>query len=358
MDEGVLRATLVTPMTGPLARYGRAGHAALRLWAERAADLPRPWQRVQLSLRDAHPDPIRAVRAAVAARPHVLFGPYGSSPAVAAAGATRQTIWNHGGATSQLAWPAFAHVVNVLAPASSYYHGALRCVRAANPSARSVCILYVDSGFARDVAHGAVARAEQLGFDVTAVACKSGRAEAAARALADADVLLIAAGFEDELAAASVALARSWQALALVGAGVDEVLQPLGLRREGLIGPAQWTAATAPEPDEGPDAAWFVARYRAAYQADPAYPAAQAFAAGLLCARCIRETGSVADAELRDAAARLRCTTLYGAFDLDPETGIQIGHEVLTVQWQDGKRQVVWPPQRAVKALAARRPQP
>jgi hypothetical protein len=31
------RAALVTPMSGPLARYGRAGAAALRLWAAWAA---------------------------------------------------------------------------------------------------------------------------------------------------------------------------------------------------------------------------------------------------------------------------------------------------------------------------------
>jgi branched-chain amino acid transport system substrate-binding protein len=42
---------------------------------------------------------------------------------------------------------------------------------------------------------------------------------------------------------------------------------------------------------------------------------------------------------------------LLGAFRLDPATGRQVGHRVLTVQWQDGVRRVVWPPERAEAAL-------
>ena len=43
----------------------------------------------------------------------------------------------------------------------------------------------------------------------------------------------------------------------------------------------------------------------------------------------------------------VRCRTLYGDFSLDPTSGLQVGHEMLTVQWQGGQRRVVWPPQYA-----------
>ena len=73
-----LRAALVTPLSGPLARYGRAGATALGLWAMRAG--------LELEIGDAYPSAAAAVAAVTAPRPvDVLFGPYGTGPALAAA---------------------------------------------------------------------------------------------------------------------------------------------------------------------------------------------------------------------------------------------------------------------------------
>ena len=149
----------------------------------------------------------------------------------------------------------------------------------------------------------------------------------------------------EELAVARRLLPGRWRAAAFVGAGVEEVLAELGDRREGLLGPAQWIASAAPLPDEGPTAAEFVAAYRRRAGADPPYPAAQAFAAGLIAARCARDAGGAGDAALLAAAQALECTTMFGRFRL--QDGRQVGHDVLTVQWQDGARRVIWPPERA-----------
>jgi branched-chain amino acid transport system substrate-binding protein len=88
----VLRATLVTPLSGKLARFGRKSATALTLWAEQAAELPAPWTGVDLEVLDADPDPAAAMRAAAGTGPDVLFGPYGSSPALAAARATDRVV--------------------------------------------------------------------------------------------------------------------------------------------------------------------------------------------------------------------------------------------------------------------------
>ena len=74
-------------------------------------------------------------------------------------------------------------------------------------------------------------------------------------------------------------------------------------------------------------------------------------AAGVLAARCLRDAGAVEDAALLAAARSLDCRTLYGDFRLDPATGLQVGHEVLTVQWQGGARRIVWPPKFADRSL-------
>ena len=346
-----LRALLVTPLSGPLARFGRAGAAALRLWAAEAAHLPRPWRRVRLDLHDSHPDPAAAMRRGLDSRPHLVFGPYGSRPALRALAASTRTVWNHGGASSTIRWPAFARAVNVLAPASSYFVGTLEAVRSVDPEARRIAILHSRTGFGAEVARGAAEDAARLRFEATAIGFAAGQVTRSAAQVPEAEILLVAGGFDDELVAARALLGREWRAAVFVGAGVDEVLAQLGPARDGLLGPAQWIATAAPEPDEGPDANWFVTRYRSAVGADPPYPAAQAFAAGVLAARCLRDAKAWDEAAQFAVARNLRCRTFYGDFRLDPSTGLQFGHEVLTVQWQGGERRIVWPPSHADRSL-------
>jgi branched-chain amino acid transport system substrate-binding protein len=349
-----LRAAVVTPLSGPLASYGLAGAAALALWAERVAELPPRWTGVELEVLDAYPNAAAAMRAAVARRPHVIFGPYGSGPAVAALGATTELVWNHGGATDRLDWPRFGHALNVPAPASTYFAAVLDAVRASGAHASAVVLLHVATGFGREVARGALEAARRLGFEVQVHEFAPGQATTAASRLPAGDVLLMAGAFADELAVAPILLDRPWRAVACVGAGVDEVLAPLGAAREGLLGPCQWLAREAAAADEGPQADWFVREFRAATAGDPPYPAAAAFAAGVLCGRCLRDAGTTESHALLTAAQRLDVCTLFGSFRLDPRSGLQVGHEVLVVQWQQGKRRVVWPPARAERPLRLR----
>jgi branched-chain amino acid transport system substrate-binding protein len=294
------------------------------------------------------------MQAAVDRRPDVIFGPYGSGPAVAALGATDELVWNHGGATDRLTRPRFGHALNVPAPASAYFAAVLETVRAGNFNTKTVVILHAATGFGREVARGALEAATHTGFEMQAHEFAAGQATAAASKLPSAEVLLVAGAFADELSIAPVLLDRPWQAAAFVGAGVDEVLAPLGAMREGLLGPCQWLASEGTSLDEGPDADWFVREFRAATGSEPPYPAAAAFAAGVLCGRCLRDAGTNDAQAVLTAAQRLDVRTLFGRFRLDPRTGLQAGHQVLVVQWRQGMRRVVWPPERAELPLVPR----
>jgi branched-chain amino acid transport system substrate-binding protein len=355
---GPLRAALVTPISGPLARFGTAGAAALRLWATRASGVPAPWTGVELEVIDAYPSAAAAMRTAVTHRPDVVFGPYGSGPAVAALKATQRAVWNHGGATALLRRPALAHAINVVAPAAGYFDGVLRAIQTADQEIARVALLHSITGFGQEVASGAAAISRELGLELQATPYAPGQVAAAADALRPADALLVVGGFDDELAAARHLLGRGWRAAAFVGAGVEEVLAPLWAAREGLLGPAQWLARVAGAPEEGPDAAWFETAFHQEVGTEPPYPAAAAFAAGVLAARCLREAGRADDGALLATAARLAVRTLFGEFRLDPQTGVQVGHELLVVQWQAGVRRVVWPPARAERPMLPLRASP
>ncbi len=42
------------------------------------------------------------------------------------------------------------------------------------------------------------------------------------------------------------------------------------------------------------------------------------------------------------ALAQLRTATIFGDYAVDPD-GFQLAHKMVTLQWQDRKRVVVWP---------------
>lgn len=266
---------------------------------------------------------------------------------LSAARACERVMWNHGGASSRLVRPAFPHIINILAPASTYFSGILEAAYAFDPTIKRVSLFQSTTGFGKDVATGATATAARLQLDLRSVVFTPTQALAMAPTVPDGDVLLVVGNFADELAAASHFLTRPWRFAAFVGAGVEEVLAPLGQHREGLLGPAQWLQTAAIELDEGPGVEWFVKAYRKEVGSDPPYAAAQAFAAGIVYARCLRDVKESSDTAIQDAAQTLKCTTLYGTFQLDPTTGLQAGHHVLVVQWQQGRRRVVWPPGQA-----------
>lgn len=82
----------------------------------------------------------------------------------------------------------------------------------------------------------------------------------------------------------------------------------------------------------------------------PDYPAAQAFAAGIVVEACLATgasfdpvSGGVDQRQLRDTARTADFTTFYGRFRIDPETDKQVGHTPVVVQWQAGERRTVWP---------------
>ena len=328
------RAVLVTPLSGPLARFGKAGANALALWAERSG--------VTLEVIDAYPSAASAMRAAEASRSTVVFGPYGSGPALAAAAASKGVVWNHGGATARLAPPAYPRVVNVSSPAYRYLATVLKTIAADGLGEGSeVVIMHVDTGFGREVAAGAMVAARRLGLLPRSATFRPGRVRDVLAQVPAGDVLLSAGSFEDDVAIAQWGSERRWRAVGLVAAGVDELRHAIGDRVEGLYGPCQWFDDGTDDPADGPNGEWFSQRYRDANGAEPPYPAAAAFAAGVLWQRCAKEGGTVESLPVLAASRRLDTTTLFGRFRVDPVTGVQTGHQIRVVQWRGGQRVLV-----------------
>ncbi|MDT5131607.1 MAG: branched-chain amino acid transport system substrate-binding protein, partial [Mycobacterium sp.] len=154
----------------------------------------------------------------------MVFGPYGSGPALAAAAASKGVVWNHGGATARLARPAYPRVVNAESPAYRYLAAVLETLVAEGLGEGSqVVIMHVDTGFGREVAEGAAVAARRLGLQRRSVTFRPGRVRDVLTQVPAGDVLLSAGSFDDDVTIAQWGSERRWRAVGLVAAGVDEL---------------------------------------------------------------------------------------------------------------------------------------
>ena len=349
-------------LTGRYARFGRQALAGVQAWVadvNEAGGL-RPGRdapAVPLVLR-FYDDASRATEAARATQRLIvedgvalLMGPYSSALTRAAAKAAAQhgvPLWNHGGAADDLYGGGNDWIVAVLSPASRYFAGLVALVQRRQPGARLALIGAGGSPFARSVLAGAEAAATGAGFDVVFRADHSGGASPATVAAQlrtrRADLVLVAGSFEQDLrlARAIVASRAAIATVGLVAAGVAAFGAQLGEEATEFYGPSQWEPGTPVSIDLGPATDTIAARLRAALGGPADYPAAQAYAAGLVAQACLERAGSDNPQALRRAASRLDIRTFYGRFRID-EAGRQVGHEVAIVRWRDGIKEVVWP---------------
>jgi ABC-type branched-subunit amino acid transport system substrate-binding protein len=266
----------------------------------------------------------------------VVFGPYGSGPALAAAAASSGVVWNHGGATARLARPAYPGVVNGESPAYRYLAAVLETVAADGLDEGSqVVIVHVGTGFGREVAEGAAVAARRLGLPRRSVTLRPGRVTDVLAQVPAGDVLLSAGSFDDDVAVARWDSQRRWRAVGLVAAGVDELRHAIGDRVERLYGPCQWFDDGTDDSADGPTTERFSHCYRDANGTAPPYPAAAAFAAGVIWQRCVQEAGTVESLPVQAASQQLDTTTLFGSVSCQP------GHRRAN-RPSDSRRSVAW----------------
>ncbi|NIM44216.1 MAG: hypothetical protein GTN80_00745, partial [Nitrososphaeria archaeon] len=55
-------------------------------------------------------------------------------------------------------------------------------------------------------------------------------------------------------------------------------------------------------------------------------------------------------------AGQVEFTTLWGKFKINPETGLQLGHDMVVMMWIEGKKYIVWPPEAAERDPVYPRP--
>ena len=367
-----IKVGIPVSLTGQFSIQGAQTLAGICAWADdinRLGGMAVGRRRVPVEIvwRDdaSRRDDARAIteRLITADRVNFLIGPYSAVLTNAAAEVAQfhgKLLWNQGGASPLVYQRGNPWVVGTLTPADEYLAGLLPAVREVSPAASTVAIARAATGaFPRDVAAGVERTASSSGFHlVLSLTFDAGTDDFAeiVRAISQVapDVLVVVGRFQNDLNLAELLAkgAPGLEAVAVVAAGVGAFRERLGSEAEHFVGPSQWEPDAKYAVNYGPDAAEVQASLLRAGHAVIDYPTAQAYAVGVVIQRCVEECASLSDIDLRHVAASLDFNTFYGRFRIDADTGRPAGKPVLLIQWQQGRKVIVWPQEYRTGMLA------
>lgn len=113
----------------------------------------------------------------------------------------------------------------------------------------------------------------------------------------------------------------------------------IGSFANGIFGISQW------EPDERipfPGTNKFITDFKRFTGQEPSYHAGSAYAACQLLEQAVTTFNEINHEKIKDYMYALDTMTVIGRFKVD-QTGRQIGHNPILIQWQNGQKEIVYP---------------
>jgi len=289
----------------------------------------------------------------------IVLGPYSSElTAVAApiADEHKRLFVNHAGAADDLYQHGYKMIVGLQTPASQYLNEFLRLLASLKFWRKRMALVTEQTAFAHAIAYGAQALAEERpmrrkGIRVRVKWDERFNPESTDRLLSTLrrnriNALVSAGSYGHDLGVVRAVLESTLNipVVACVAAGLSSFRSDLDDRVEGIVGTSQWEPTSQAIPELGPDPREFTHRMRTQTRTGECdYIAAQAYAAGVLVAAILQKLGSCDQVRMREEFSKMRTGTLFGAFGIDPETGRQMAHRMLTVQWHKGRKVTIEP---------------
>ena len=153
--------------------------------------------------------------------------------------------------------------------------------------------------------------------------------------------VLIVCGYFNEAIDARLSMKRvGWHPkvyYASVGPAIQAYHDKLGQDADHAFSSSQWE-----QHGRLPGSKLYHSEFVGAYGEEPSYHAANAYAAGQILESAVRKAGSLDRKKIRNVLSAMNTVSIIGRYGVD-KTGRQVKHFPLIIQWQDGKRQIVWP---------------
>ena len=279
-------------------------------------------------------------------RVDLVLSPYGTPLTLAASAVSERhgLLMLAAASSGEVIWQRnYRYVMGIYALAKRYPIGF--CDLMARRGYRRLAIIHEDSPFHQDVAAGSRDWADRFGLEVVFdKVFHDGAAELPAlteqvRRLAPEGVILAAYPEDGYRFLEALGPNRPPGVFLTIAPVHPDFARRAGTLAEGVFGPSQW------EPDERipfPGTRQFVKDFTAFTGKIPSYHAGAGFAACQILQRAIQQTGTLDPKTLRDYVSALDTVTVIGRFKVDPQ-GRQVGHNPILIQWQDGKKEIVYP---------------
>ncbi|HEY7434600.1 MAG TPA: amino acid ABC transporter substrate-binding protein [Methylomirabilota bacterium] len=308
-------------------------------------------RKVELVIYDDQSNPATAVRLyeklITEDKVDAVMGPYSSAVSEAVANVTekyKKVMVAPLAATTSIFKKGRKYIFMVITPAENYLEGLIDM--AAKRGLKTVAIINEDTLFPKASASGTAEAAKKRGMQVVLQeAYPKGNTDFSALLVkikaANADVLAAGTYFDD-----AVAIARQMKELNVnpkmfgltVGGDLPEFYDLLKQNAEYVYGSTQWDDSL-PYPGQKE----FLAAYKARFKGqEPSYHTAAGYAGCLIYAEAVKRAGTLDADKVRDQLLKMEIKTAFGEYKVDPD-GFQTAHKMVMLQWQDGKRIVVWP---------------
>jgi branched-chain amino acid transport system substrate-binding protein len=275
-----------------------------------------------------------------------VMGPYSSAVSEAVANVTekyKKVMVAPLAATTSIFKKGRKYIFMIVSPAEVYLEGLIDM--AAKRGLKTVAILNEDTLFPKASATGAAELAKKRGLQVVLQeAYPKGNTDFSAllvkiKAL-NPDVVAAGTYFDD-----AVAITRQMKELGVnpkmfgltVGGDLPEFHDLLKQNAEYVYGSAQWDESL-PFPGQKE----FLAGYKKRVKGEPPYFSAAGYAGCLIYGEAVKRAGALDADKVRDELLKLKTKTAFGDYAVDAD-GFQIAHKTIMLQWQDGKRIIVWP---------------
>jgi len=275
-----------------------------------------------------------------------VMGPYSSPITEAVANVSekyKKVLVSPLAATTSIFKKGRKYIFMVISPAEVYLEGLVDM--AAKRGLKTVAIINEDTLFAKASASGVAELAKKKGLQVVLQeAYPKGNTDFSALLVkikaVNADVLAAGTYFDD-----AVAITRQMKELGVnpkmygltVGGDLPEFYDLLKQNAEYIYGATQWDDSL-PYPGQKE----FLAGYKKKFKGEPSYHTAAGYAGCLLYVEAARRAGTLDADKVRDELLKLKTRTAFGDYAVEPD-GFQTAHKMVMLQWQDGKRVIVWP---------------
>jgi branched-chain amino acid transport system substrate-binding protein len=307
-------------------------------------------RKVELVIYDDQSNPATAVRLyeklITEDKVDAVMGPYSSAVSEAVANVTekyKKVMVAPLAATTSIFRKGRKYIFMIISPAEVYLEGLMDM--AAKRGLKTVAIINEDTLFPKASASGTAEAAKKRGLQVVLQeAYPKGNTDFSALLVkikaANPDVIAAGTYFDD-----AVAITRQMKELNVnpkmfgltVGGDLPEFYDLLKQNAEYIYGSTQWDDSL-PYPGQKE----FLAAYKSKFKQEPAYHTAAGYAGCHTYAEAVKRAGTLDADKVREQLLKMEIKTAFGEYKVDAD-GFQVAHKMVMLQWQDGKRVVVWP---------------